>query len=287
MTAEVASELRTSWTIELVETEASGHATALAREGVDRGCDVVVALGGDGTCNEVINGLGDSGVPFGCLPGGATNVLCRMLGTSGSPRRAAEQLARMPLRRTPRRIDLGELDGRRFAASAGAGVDATVARWASQRRRPRAPLARWHYLYGALRAFAGCYVAEPPSIELSAGGRRLAGVSAFVQNGPHYSFFGSRPIDLVAGASFDDGVLGGAVLGRARAGDAPGLLARALCGRAAIGAHRHVDVFAGARQATLVSTDGRKMPLSVDGDFVGEVTRAELSVRPRALAVLG
>jgi len=286
LAAEVARELAVAWTVELVETEAGGHATALTRDGVGRGCDAVAALGGDGTANEVINGLAGSDVPFACFAGGATNVLCRMLGSGGPPARAARRLAELPRGRRRRRIDLGELNGRRFAASAGVGVDASVARWAAQRRRPCAPLRHWHYTYGALRTFLRSYVAEPPAMELRSGGRRLPGVSAFVQNGPHYTFFGARPIDLVTGGSFDDGALAGAVLRRAEAVDVPGIVTRALCPGARVGAHRHVDVFAGARHATLVSTDGRKLPLAVDGDFVTEAAAVRLSVLPRALALV-
>ena len=72
--------LRGRYDIEAVETQARDHATALTREAVGEGFDLVVAFGGDGTLNEVVNGIAGSDVPVSVLPGGCTNVVCRMLG---------------------------------------------------------------------------------------------------------------------------------------------------------------------------------------------------------------
>src|SRR5947209_18098545 len=73
--------LRGRYEVDAVDTEARGHATELCREAAREGYDVVVAFGGDGTVNEAANGLAGSEVPLTCLPGGRTNVLCRMLGS--------------------------------------------------------------------------------------------------------------------------------------------------------------------------------------------------------------
>src|SRR5437879_10879688 len=72
--------LRGSYQVEAVETESRDHATALCREAARQHYDVVVAFGGDGTVNEAANGLAGSDTPLSCLPGGRTNVYCRMLG---------------------------------------------------------------------------------------------------------------------------------------------------------------------------------------------------------------
>ena len=80
-------------------------------------------LGGDGTYNEVLNGLEDD-VPLGFLPGGGTSVLPRALGLPRNPVAAAKRVAEG---RT-RRIGLGRVNGRRFGFSAGLGFDAELVR---------------------------------------------------------------------------------------------------------------------------------------------------------------
>src|SRR5213592_984103 len=72
--------LQSRYEVEAVDTETRDHATQLCREAASEGYDVVVAFGGDGTVNEAANGLAGSNTPLSCLPGGRTNVYCRMLG---------------------------------------------------------------------------------------------------------------------------------------------------------------------------------------------------------------
>ena len=76
--------LQGRYDVHAVDTKAKGHAIELCREAAHEGYDVVVAFGGDGTVNEAANGLAGSPTPLTCLPGGATNVYCRMLGDSAA-----------------------------------------------------------------------------------------------------------------------------------------------------------------------------------------------------------
>src|SRR3954447_24652185 len=78
--------------VDAVDTQARGHAIELCREAAHEGYDVVVAFGGDGTVNEAANGLVGSRTPLTCLPGGATNVYCRMLGIPNDVVDATEHL---------------------------------------------------------------------------------------------------------------------------------------------------------------------------------------------------
>ena len=116
--------LRGRYDIEAVETQARNHATALTREAVGEGFDLVVAFGGDGTLNEVANGLAGSNVPVSVLPGGCTNVVCRMLGIPTDVVDATEHLLHLADDLRPRRIDLGRVNGRYFVFSSGVGIDA-------------------------------------------------------------------------------------------------------------------------------------------------------------------
>ncbi|MEQ1947120.1 MAG: diacylglycerol kinase family protein [Bryobacteraceae bacterium] len=112
---------------ELLPTAAAGHATVLAREAIAAGADLVLVLGGDGTINEVANGMVNSSVPLGVLPGGTANVLAMELGLGSSPERAARQLERC----VERKISLGKMtrsDGtsRYFLLMGGVGLDAAI-----------------------------------------------------------------------------------------------------------------------------------------------------------------
>ncbi len=89
--------------IELAPTERAEMAHELAQAAVANGADVVFACGGDGTINEVINGLAPGTVPLGILPGGTANILAHELRLPLNPVRAARDFVRW----SPRRIALG------------------------------------------------------------------------------------------------------------------------------------------------------------------------------------
>src|SRR6476659_1556859 len=112
--------------VETVSTEAQNHATEIGREVRDHGYDVVVAFGGDGTLNEVANGLAGTDVPVSVLPGGSTNVVCRTLGIPNDVVDATEHLLTLADEWAPRKIDLGLIDDRHFVFACGVGIDATV-----------------------------------------------------------------------------------------------------------------------------------------------------------------
>ncbi len=113
--------LQGRYEVETVSTEAQNHATEIGREVRDHGYDVVVAFGGDGTLNEVANGLAGTDVPVSVLPGGSTNVVCRTLGIPNDVVDATEHLLALADEWAPRRIDLGKVDDRYFVFSCGVG----------------------------------------------------------------------------------------------------------------------------------------------------------------------
>src|ERR1700735_4119641 len=80
----VVHALQGRFEVDAIDTEARGHATEICREAAHEGYDVVVAFGGDGTVNEVANGLLGSPTPLCCLPGGSANGFGRMLGIPGA-----------------------------------------------------------------------------------------------------------------------------------------------------------------------------------------------------------
>ena len=119
--------LQGRYEVEAVSTESQNHATEIGREAVDGGYDIVVAFGGDGTLNEVANGLAGTDIPVSVLPGGSTNVVARTLGIPNDVVDATEHLLGCADRFEPRAIDLGIANGRRFVFACGAGIDASAA----------------------------------------------------------------------------------------------------------------------------------------------------------------
>src|SRR3954451_2928340 len=111
--------LRGRYQVDAVETQSRDHATALSREAALEGYDLVTAFGGDGTVNEAAHGLAGSDTPLSVLPGGSTNVFCRILGIPNEIVDATEHLLRLADDWQPRRVDLGLVNGRPFTFSAG------------------------------------------------------------------------------------------------------------------------------------------------------------------------
>jgi len=107
-----------------------------------------------------------------------------------------------------------------------------------------------------------------------------------VQNGDPFTYFRSRPIHLTDGGAIDDGALSGLVLRRSTPTVMPTIIWRAFSRRARITRHRAVDGYAGVKELTIRSTDGRAIPLQVDGDHIGDVTEATYGIAPHALPVI-
>jgi len=277
--------LRGSYTVEAIDTQQQGHATELARQAARERYDVVVAFGGDGTLNEAANGLAGSDTALGCLPGGRTNVFCRILGIPHDVVDATEHLLALADHWTVRAVDLGTVGDRRFLFSAGVGLDASVVEQVDAHPHLKARFGEYYYTVITLRTFNRRYLRHPPQLEAIVGEERLPGVSAFVQNAAPYTFFGRRPVDIGEGASLDSHDLSGAVLRRASPIDVPTLCWRALSG-ARVTRHHQVRAFSGAEGVLVRSRDERPLPLQVDGDYLGEATEVAFGVEPAALKVV-
>jgi diacylglycerol kinase family enzyme len=278
--------LRGRYEVDAIDTEARDHATELCREAAQEGYDVVVAFGGDGTVNEAANGLAGSGTPLSCLPGGRTNVYCRMLGIPTDVVDATEHLLRVADDWRPRRVDLASVNGRHFVFSAGVGLDASVVERVDAHPRLKAQLGEWYYTWTGVQTFTRRYMMRPPRLEVEVGQERSEGVAAIIQNAEPYTFFGNLPVHMAEGADLESGDLSGVVLERASPVDIPTIIWRALSKRARVSRHRRVRHFAGLEGLRITSRDGRPLPLQVDGDYIGEVDEAVFSVTPRGLAVV-
>jgi diacylglycerol kinase family enzyme len=281
--------LQGRYEVEAVSTEARNHATEIGREVRDHGYDIVVAFGGDGTLNEVANGLAGTDVPVSVLPGGSTNVVCRTLGVPNDVVDATEHLLALADDWAPRKIDLGKVGDRHFVFACGVGIDATVVERVDAHPRLKATAGPYYYSWAALSAFYRKYLYNAVRVRVESGGETVEGVTAIAQNSDPFTYFSGRQIRVCEGIGFDDGTLSLGVLKRARQRDMPTLIPRLFSQARPVARHRQVKHFEDVAEATVRSIseakDGaaRPFPLQVDGDYIGDRTEVVLRADPGAL----
>ncbi len=278
--------------VEVEATESQDHATEIGRDARDGDYDIVVAFGGDGTVNEVVNGLAGTDIPVSFLPGGNTNVVCRTLGIPNDVVDATEHLLSLADDFQPRRIDLGMVDERYFVFSCGAGIDASVVRKVDAKPKLKAKAGPWFYSWSALSTYTRNYMMNPVRIGVEAEGRSVEGVTVLAQNSDPFTYFANKPIHVCSNVSIDDGRLGMVVMKRANQLDAMSVIPRLLSNRLAAAKHNQVEAFEKLEVAELrsLSTDDdggiRPFPVQVDGDFIGDHERVTLRAAPAALSII-
>ncbi|MEA2140548.1 MAG: hypothetical protein QOC91_647 [Solirubrobacteraceae bacterium] len=278
--------LKGRFEVDAIDTRARGHATELCRELARDGYDIVVAFGGDGTVNEAANGLRGCDTPLCALPGGSANVFARMLGIPGELVDATEHLLAMADDWRVRRIDLGVVNDRCFTFNSGVGLDASVVERVDAQPQLKARFGPYFFTWKALSLFIRRYLLHAPRMEVDAGETTLQAVTTIVQNGSPFTYFHDRPVEIAEGASLESGRLVGAVVHRATPLGVSLIGLRSMLPRARVVGHRNITGLQQLSQLTVRSADGRKLPLQVDGDFLGHVDEARYSVLPSALNVV-
>jgi diacylglycerol kinase family enzyme len=272
--------------VETFLTERPGHATGLAADAAPQVARIYV-LSGDGGFNEVVNGL-DVDVEVGFLPGGGTSVLPRALGLPRDPVEAARVLAR-PAR--VRRISLGRVtapsnsllqgQGRRFAFSAGIGLDAELVRRvdALGRRPDGTRPGDLEFTRELVKLLAAHRGRLRPTLTVLGRGRAAF---ALVANCDPYSYVGPRAVRVAPEARFELG-LDLVAPKDVRARDLPQLAWWALVRPGQVRSRDVITLH--DADAIEVECDG-PMPLQVDGEDLGDVTAARFEAERDALSVL-
>jgi YegS/Rv2252/BmrU family lipid kinase len=176
-------------------TEGPGDAVKKAAAAVGEGCGVVVAIGGDGTVNEVVNGIAESGVVMGVIPAGSGNDFARTLGIPLDFERALECV----LQGVARPVDVGCINGKRFVNVASVGFDAQVVLETYKiKKRIRGPLA---YPLSMIKTLAGY---RPFDMEIETAERtiRKQALLIAVANGAYYG----GGMKIAPEAAVDDGL---------------------------------------------------------------------------------
>ena len=175
-------------------TASADDATTFAREAVDKGFDMVLAAGGDGTVNETANALCGTGVAFGIIPCGSGNGLARHLNIPVDVRAALEIIAEG---RTEV-CDHGDVNGRNFFCTFGVGFDAAVShKFAESKRRGKLT-----YLSNTFREYI---TYRPDEYVISANGEVIT-ERAFVVAVCNASQYGNNAY-IAPQASITDGLL--------------------------------------------------------------------------------
>ncbi|MEP6693461.1 MAG: diacylglycerol kinase family protein [Chloroflexota bacterium] len=266
----LAQELESSgFKIEIIQTPAPGEAARIAREASEDGCRTVIAVGGDGTANEIANGLVGTSTALALYPIGSGNDFARSL---GYPRKRRD-LGRFLASARRRVIDVGEVNGRIFVNAAGVGIDGHVAERIEASARIVGPTLG--YFVGALVSIA-TYRPQPMRLRVddqTIEGKHLLVVAA---NGTH---FGSG-MHIAPQAKVDDGLFDIVVAGDLGRWSSLVALAKLYRGTHVNG--RDVLLFRGRSLDVELE---RELPTQADGE---PVRARSLTVRmlPGALTVL-
>jgi diacylglycerol kinase family enzyme len=267
----------------LRETNRRGHAARIAQGAAAAAVDAVVVLGGDGTLNEAANGLAGSPTALAVLPGGSTNVFARSIGMANDPLEATTQLLEC-LGAPAGRVGLGQANSRYFLLHAGVGFDAAVVARVEKMARLKRYAGPAVFVAAALVTLLGDYGAHAGEldVELPDGQNHRARFAICLNTAP-YTFFGRRPVQVLAGTSLE-GALG------LMAMDDLGAPTLARVVRHALG-HGLEDrssphVRAWRELPGLCIRSGRPVPYQLDGDYVGESCQIVFSWHDRALALV-
>ena len=253
--------------VTVIETKAPGHAEEIARTVTVDDFDVIAAAGGDGTINEIVNGLPGKAIALGLIPLGTANVLADEIGLARTPDIIARTLASGPVRE----IYVGRANGRRFCMMAGAGFDANVVHGVSLALKKRVgPLAY------AWQAFVQGFRDNYSPCEVTIDGVSHRTTSAVACNGRRYGGpFVAAPKASLADDSFQIVLMKGrgwfSVL---RYG--LGLMA------GKVGAWPDVHILAG-RDVTITGEKGQ--PVQADGDILTSLP-LNLAVDPEPVKLI-
>lgn len=270
--------------LEAVPTKRRNHAGFLASGASDEGFDVVIVLGGDGTVNEVIQGIATTGVALGIIPGGSTNVLARSLGLPADPIQATTAILGNLAEGRVLHVNLGLANDRYFTFHAGYGFDAEVVRRVEQRYHLKRTVRQASFAWCAVLAFVGAGDVRRADITVRTPDNPLLQTRRWVvcANARPYTYVGPRAADLCPPADLTRDLAVTAV-SRLRLTDLLRITRTALTSDR-IGRLPFVDLL--SELPVVILEADRELPLQLDGDHVGDVASVELRSIREALAVI-
>jgi diacylglycerol kinase family enzyme len=276
--------LRGSLELDAVPTKRRNHAGFLAVGAADEGFDIVIVLGGDGTVNEVIQGIATTSVALAIIPGGSTNVLARSLGLPNEPIAATNAILGSLADERIRTVNLGLANERYFAFHAGFGFDAEVVRLVEQQYHLKRTVRQASFAWCAVQAALLSSGVRRARITVRTEDNPLLSAQRWVvcANARPYTYLGRRPAELCPVADINGDL---ALTGLSRLSPlAIARTARAALSGGDIGRLRFVNLLSDLPE--VICEADRPLPLQLDGDFVGPSERVVFSSVRDALRVV-
>ncbi len=279
--------------LSVVHTDHRGHAIEIAQDATRSGVDVLIVHGGDGTVNEVVNGILGEGGPdrpgpaVGVVPGGSANVFARALGISPDPTEATNQLVDLlgeyRQGRTWRRIGLMDCGERWGVFTAGMGVDGEVVAAVEAQRAKGRKVTASRYVRVAIREVLASARKEPRLTLHLPGREPISGVHfAFVSNSSPWTYANSRPVWTNPGTTFETG-LGVFATTSMNVWANLGLV-RQMNSRTPRLEAKHL--IRDDNLEWLTVTSDTPVACQIDGDYLGEREMMQFTSVPNALAVV-
>jgi YegS/Rv2252/BmrU family lipid kinase len=261
-----------SWTQEIYETTGDEEVSDIVRAALERGCDLVVAAGGDGTVSEVAEALMHSDVPLGIIPVGTANVLARELEL---PLDLEDACALLVGEHATNSIDAMQVGDKAFFLQIGVGIDSLMIRDTDRAAKRR--FGRAAYLWTALKWLIGY---QPRRFTIAVDGRRLRPRAAqvLIANG---GVLGMPPFSWGPHIRPDDGRIDVCVV------SAHALTDYLRVGWQVLIGHRQRSQnirYYSAERSVIIDAD-RPLPVQADGEILGE-TPVQVQVVPDAVAVV-
>ncbi len=271
--------------VTVAETNRRGHATRLAQGAANDGVDAVVCLGGDGTLNEVANGLAGTDTALAPLPGGSTNVFARTIGLPNDPIEATGALVDALAQQNIEPVGLGSVNGRYFLFHVGLGFDAVVVQQVERRAGLKRYAGHLLFIYATVSSWFRYYDRSRPrfAVHYADGTVVDDGYFSICLNTNPYTFVGNRAFDLTPEATLDRGLS----MLTFRSLSLPTLVGAA---SASLGMgrdlkhQRRVDLRTDVDKLTVHGYG--PFPYQVDGDYLGEVEHLEFRHEPDILRLV-
>jgi diacylglycerol kinase family enzyme len=271
--------------VTVAETNRRGHASRLAQGAAKDGVDVVVCLGGDGTLNEVANGLAGTQTALAPLPGGSTNVFARTIGLPNDPIEATGVLLDGLTNQRIEHVGLGSVNGRYFLFHVGIGFDAVVVKQVERRAALKRYVSHPLFIYATFTTWFRHYDRSRPRFSVTDDSGAIVddGYFSICFNTNPYTYLGNRPFNVIPEATLDRGL---AIVTFRSLGLWP--LLRGVSSALGFGRDvrrlKHLDIRTDLER---IVVDGHgPFPYQVDGDYLGETDRLVFEHKPEILKLV-
>ncbi len=271
--------------ISIVETARRGHGTRLAHNAAKSGAEVVIALGGDGTINEVANGVLGHDCAIAHLPGGSTNVFARAIGFPNNTIEATSVLLDALDKGSIRKASVGMANNRAFLFHVGAGFDAAVVSKVEEKGQLKRYIGHPLFIASTIATWAKGVDRKNPwfSITTSDGHHVDGAQLAVALNCNPYTYLGNKPLDLAPETTLDS-PLSIIALTQLSINKLLPAVAKALQSSTGIPNGKSTKHWQDI--TTAVIKGHRPFPYQLDGEFLEPVTELQLEHKPDAISLV-